>query len=56
MLAARGEPEGSPVKGEYYDYNMRIKKKMNAFAMDEDAARRLWEKSEQLAGIKFRLE
>ena len=56
MLAARGEPEDSPVKGEYYDYNMRIKKKMNAFAKDEDAARRLWEKSEQLAGIKFQVE
>ena len=56
MLAARGEPEGSPVKGQYYDYSMRIKKRMNAFARDEDAARRLWEKSEQLAGMKFRVE
>ena len=55
MLASNGEPEGSPVKGQYYDYNMRIKKKMNDFAKDRDAARRLWEKSEQLAGIKFRL-
>ena len=56
MLAARGEPEASPVKGQYYDYNMRIKKKMNAFAKDEDTARRLWEKSEQLAGIEFRVQ
>ena len=56
MLAAWEESGGSPVKGQYYDYNMRIKKKMNAFAKDEDAARRLWEKSEQLAGIKFQVE
>ena len=55
MLASYGEPEGSPVKGQYYDYNMRIKKKMNDFAKDRDAARLLWEKSEQLAGIEFRL-
>ena len=55
MLASHGEPENSPVKGQYYDYNMRIKKKMNDFAKDRDARERLWEKSEQLAGIKFRL-
>jgi len=52
MLAASGEPKGTLVKGQYFDKNMRLKE-LSDFARDETMARYLWDKSEELAGIKF---
>ena len=52
MLASFGEREGEAVKGQYYDERMRAKK-LSAFARDEEKARYLWNRSEELGGIEF---
>lgn len=54
MLAASGEQQGTPAKGQYFDEHMKLKNLSN-FASDKDKARYLWDKSQELAGIEFKV-
>mmetsp|Transcript_7450 Transcript_7450/g.14158 ORF Transcript_7450/g.14158 Transcript_7450/m.14158 type:complete len:221 (-) Transcript_7450:116-778(-) len=52
MLASQNSRD--IVKGAYYDENGRIVR-LDAFARDETTAKALWETSERLAGVQFRV-
>jgi NAD(P)-dependent dehydrogenase (short-subunit alcohol dehydrogenase family) len=54
-LAALGEDKTTIVKGQYFDEN-QSPKKLAKFAEDKQKARQLWEISEQLSGVTFKLE
>ena len=54
MLAASGEGEGIPVKGQYFDEQMKPSE-LSDFAKNQESARYLWDKSQELAGIEFKV-